>query len=266
MVNWPYNMFMAIHGLKPYPALIGLIGQFSTSPTPIPLSLSLVVDVFSVFQGPMALLATTRFFGPTPYIIGGWPKRPFWAIYAPYGPQAVIHAHGPRPKPQVGPPEAVLAPKLNQPRIGQNHLRTQNGHNSDHGLWKPPEATSSAPRKDSPQGQWKNFPSSMHPVLKDPGVVHIWYNIPLRTIFAQQSNGDIFRTTLRDSKSSPQFITNFEGGCFSYSVLKFPGGYQKTIQEPQPPGPGGVGLSILIRTFLRKFLRVYHSLKSFSRH
>ncbi|MBW0590383.1 hypothetical protein O181_130098, partial [Austropuccinia psidii MF-1] len=34
----------------------------------------------------------------------------------------------------------------------------------------------------------------MHSVLKVAGVVHIWYYIPLCTIFAQQSNGDTFRT------------------------------------------------------------------------
>ncbi|MBW0494727.1 hypothetical protein O181_034442 [Austropuccinia psidii MF-1] len=107
------------------------------------------------------------------------------------------------------------------PQNDQNHLITQIGHKSVHGLWKPPEATSSAQNKDSP--------SSMHPIVKDPGVVHIWYNIPLCTIFAQQSNGDIFRNKLSDPKSSPQSIILFEGGLFNYSVLQFPGGYQKTI-------------------------------------
>ncbi|MBW0541501.1 hypothetical protein O181_081216 [Austropuccinia psidii MF-1] len=34
----------------------------------------------------------------------------------------------------------------------------------------------------------------MHSVLKVAGVVHIWYYIPLCTIFAQQSNGDVFMT------------------------------------------------------------------------
>ncbi|MBW0553928.1 hypothetical protein O181_093643 [Austropuccinia psidii MF-1] len=142
----------------------------------------------------------------------------------------------------------------------------QNGHNSVHGLWKPPEATSSAPSKDSPKFQGKTFLSSMHPILKDPGVVHILYNIPLCTILAQHSNGDISGTKLRDSKSSFQSITNFEGGCFSYSVLQFPGGYQRTIQGPQPPGPAGVGFSILIRTILRAILRVYNLFQSLSRH
>ncbi|MBW0492884.1 hypothetical protein O181_032599 [Austropuccinia psidii MF-1] len=42
----------------------------------------------------------------------------------------------------------------------------------------------------------------MHYVPKDPGVVHIWYNIPLCTIFAQKSNREIFTTKSHDSKSS----------------------------------------------------------------
>ncbi|MBW0547207.1 hypothetical protein O181_086922 [Austropuccinia psidii MF-1] len=95
----------------------------------------------------------------------------------------------------------------------------------------------------------------MHPVLKYPGVVHIWYDIPLCTIFAQQSNGDILRTKVGDSRSSPQSITIFEGGSFSYSNWQFPGSYQNTIRGPQPPGPAGVGLSILIRTTLGAILR-----------
>ncbi|MBW0502794.1 hypothetical protein O181_042509 [Austropuccinia psidii MF-1] len=111
------------------------------------------------------------------------------------------------------------------PKNSQNHLRTKIdqgspvGHYLAHGLWQPPEATSSSPSKDSPQFQGKTFPSSMQPILKDPGVVHIWYNIPLCTIFSQQSNGEILRTKLRDSKSSTQSITNFKGGSFSYFSL-----------------------------------------------
>ncbi|MBW0508640.1 hypothetical protein O181_048355 [Austropuccinia psidii MF-1] len=162
------------------------------------------------------------------------------------------------PQSQVGPPEPVLAPNPNQPKMAKNHLRTKIdqgppvGHYSAHDLWQPPETTSSAPRKDSPQLQGKTFPFSIHPILKDPGVVHIWYNIPLCTIFALKSNGDIFGTKLRDPKSSTQSITNFEGGIFSYFSCQFPGGYQKTIKGPQPPGLAGVGLSFLIRTILRE--------------
>ncbi|MBW0488877.1 hypothetical protein O181_028592 [Austropuccinia psidii MF-1] len=43
----------------------------------------------------------------------------------------------------------------------------------------------------------------MHPVLKVAGVVHIWYYIPLCTILAQQSNGDIFRTKSRSQNPMP---------------------------------------------------------------
>ncbi|MBW0538007.1 hypothetical protein O181_077722 [Austropuccinia psidii MF-1] len=82
----------------------------------------------------------------------------------------------------------------------------------------------------------------MHSILKDQEwcIYDIIYDC---AIFAQQSNGDTFRTQLRDSKSSPKSITNFEGELSSYSVWQFPGGYQKTIQGPQPPCPAEVGLS-----------------------
>ncbi|MBW0491548.1 hypothetical protein O181_031263 [Austropuccinia psidii MF-1] len=127
--------------------------------------------------------------------------------------------------------------------------------NQSMALWITPEATSSAQNMDSSPVKAKTSPSSMHPILNDPGVVHIWYNIPLCTIFAQKFNGNIFRTKLSDPKSSPQSITIFKGGLFSCSVWKFPGGYQKTICGPLPPGLAGVGLSILIRTILGEILR-----------
>ncbi|MBW0574630.1 hypothetical protein O181_114345 [Austropuccinia psidii MF-1] len=44
----------------------------------------------------------------------------------------------------------------------------------------------------------------MHSVLKVAGVVHIWYYIPLCTIFSQKSNVDIFRTHLHLSISRSQ--------------------------------------------------------------
>ncbi|MBW0583104.1 hypothetical protein O181_122819 [Austropuccinia psidii MF-1] len=106
----------------------------------------------------------------------------------------------------------------------------------------------------------------MHTILKDPVVVHIWYNIPLCTIFSQQSNGDTFLTILNDSKLSTQSITTLKEDVFSYSVWQFPGGYQKTIQVPHPPRPAGVGLSFPIRTILREILRGNQSLQSFSRY
>ncbi|MBW0468684.1 hypothetical protein O181_008399 [Austropuccinia psidii MF-1] len=46
----------------------------------------------------------------------------------------------------------------------------------------------------------------MHPVLKVAGVLRIWYFIPLCTIFAQQFNGDIFRTKFHNPKVRSQIL------------------------------------------------------------
>ncbi|MBW0491270.1 hypothetical protein O181_030985 [Austropuccinia psidii MF-1] len=44
----------------------------------------------------------------------------------------------------------------------------------------------------------------MNPIVKVAGVVHEWYYIPLCIIFAQQLNGDVFRTKFHDFKSRSQ--------------------------------------------------------------
>ncbi|MBW0578813.1 hypothetical protein O181_118528 [Austropuccinia psidii MF-1] len=82
----------------------------------------------------------------------------------------------------------------------------------------------------------------MHSVLKVAGVVHIWYYIPLCTIFSKQFNGDIFRTKFHN----PTPISK-EDSLTHQSVN------QKTIQGPQPPGPAGVGLAISFRIIPRAF-------------
>ncbi|MBW0488096.1 hypothetical protein O181_027811 [Austropuccinia psidii MF-1] len=56
----------------------------------------------------------------------------------------------------------------------------------------------------SPQLKGMSFHSSMHPILYGAGVVHIWYYIPLCTIFAQEFNGDLYKTRFRDFKSRCQ--------------------------------------------------------------
>ncbi|MBW0584040.1 hypothetical protein O181_123755, partial [Austropuccinia psidii MF-1] len=61
--------------------------------------------------------------------------------------------------------------------------------------------------QDFPSSYGEFFHSSMHPVLKVAGVVHIWYYIPLCTIFSQQFNGDVFRTQFQISKSRYQNST-----------------------------------------------------------
>ncbi|MBW0505880.1 hypothetical protein O181_045595 [Austropuccinia psidii MF-1] len=94
------------------------------------------------------------------------------------------------PKPQVGPPEPNFGPKSQQSQNGQKDPRTQNGQEPQVGHFQPPAQV----QKGFPSMQGKISPSSMYPIPKDPGMVHIWYNIPLCTIFSQKSNGDVFRT------------------------------------------------------------------------
>ncbi|MBW0593421.1 hypothetical protein O181_133136 [Austropuccinia psidii MF-1] len=72
-----------------------------------------------------------------------------------------------------------------------------------HGLWQPLEATRSS-QSAFPSAYGEFFHSSMHSVLNVAGVVHIWYYIPLCTIFAQQFNGDVFRTHFHISISRSQ--------------------------------------------------------------
>ncbi|MBW0472206.1 hypothetical protein O181_011921 [Austropuccinia psidii MF-1] len=69
-----------------------------------------------------------------------------------------------------------------------------------HGLWQPPDQLS----QPSPQLMGNSFHSFIPSVLEVAGVVHIWYYIPLCTIFAQQSNGDVFRTHFHLSISRSQ--------------------------------------------------------------
>ncbi|MBW0589909.1 hypothetical protein O181_129624 [Austropuccinia psidii MF-1] len=102
----------------------------------------------------------------------------------------------------------------------------------------------------------------MHPVLKVAGVVHIWYYIPLCTIFDQQFNGDVFRTQFHLSKSRSQ---NPKPISMKDSLTN-QSGNQKTIQGSQSPGPAGVGLAIHSGLFQGPFSEVIHSFKQLSRH
>ncbi|MBW0497293.1 hypothetical protein O181_037008 [Austropuccinia psidii MF-1] len=73
----------------------------------------------------------------------------------------------------------------------------------------------------------------MHPVLKVAGVVHIWHYLPLCTIFAQQFNGEIFRTKFHYSKINvPTYNTHFEGGLFSSSVWQSMAAIKRLFKDP----------------------------------
>ncbi|MBW0487674.1 hypothetical protein O181_027389 [Austropuccinia psidii MF-1] len=102
-----------------------------------------------------------------------------------------------------------------------------------------------------PSTQGKTFPSSMYTVPKDPGMVHIWYKIPLFTIFAQQSNGDVFRTQLFNSNTSPQIHHPFQRRTFSVIQSCNRWWLPEDHSRPRPPGPVGVGLLLHLRIVQR---------------
>ncbi|MBW0527093.1 hypothetical protein O181_066808 [Austropuccinia psidii MF-1] len=97
-----------------------------------------------------------------------------------------------------GPPEPILAPNLNLPKNEQKELRTQIGHFQT--------VASGNQLKSSKPPLQSGDRLSLTNVLrtKNSGMVHIWYNIPLSTNFAQQYNGDVFGTKLCHSNSVPQ--------------------------------------------------------------
>ncbi|MBW0583010.1 hypothetical protein O181_122725 [Austropuccinia psidii MF-1] len=92
--------------------------------------------------------------------------------------------------------------------------------------------------------------------MRQPRMVHIWYYIPLCTIFPQKSNGDVLRTKSSRSNFSPQIHHPFQRKTSQSFSLAIHGGYQKTIQGPQPPGLVGVGLYFLSGIFQGKFQEV----------
>ncbi|MBW0509057.1 hypothetical protein O181_048772 [Austropuccinia psidii MF-1] len=83
-----------------------------------------------------------------------------------------------------------------------------------------------------PSIQEKTLPSSTYPVPKDPGVVHIWYNIALCTIFTQQSIGDGFRTQLGHFNPSPQIHHPFQRKTLTHSVFQYLAATKRPFKDP----------------------------------
>ncbi|MBW0519478.1 hypothetical protein O181_059193 [Austropuccinia psidii MF-1] len=116
------------------------------------------------------------------------------------------------PKPQLGPPE----PFFGHHPLGLKSDQKPHGHHFGHG---PPWVNSSAMTSGNhqrPSDQLSpSFPSTpgdfllsfIPSVLKVAGMVHIWYYIPSYIIFAQQSNGDIFRIQFHLPNSRSQIPT-----------------------------------------------------------
>ncbi|MBW0468792.1 hypothetical protein O181_008507 [Austropuccinia psidii MF-1] len=102
----------------------------------------------------------------------------------------------------------------------------------------------------------------MHPSLKDAGVVHIWYYIPLCTIFVQQSNGNIFRNQFHDSKSTSQNQSPILKEDSSARQSGHPWWLSEDLFRTPTTFPAGVGLEILPGSFQGPFSEFIHLLIS----
>ncbi|MBW0569351.1 hypothetical protein O181_109066 [Austropuccinia psidii MF-1] len=125
------------------------------------------------------------------------------------------------PKPQLGPPEPFFATTSLDPKVTKNPMDTilainAVGPNFGHGPpWTNSSAMASGNHQRPPDQLSPSFTSTpgdfflsfIPSILKVAGMVHIWYYIPLYTIFAQKSNGDVFRTQFHLSKSRSQIPT-----------------------------------------------------------
>ncbi|MBW0487878.1 hypothetical protein O181_027593 [Austropuccinia psidii MF-1] len=83
----------------------------------------------------------------------------------------------------------------------------------------------------------------MDTILQQPGMRHIWYYIPLCTIFPEKSNGETFKTQFSHLKSHNLPISLFLKGRLILLKLVIHGGIHKTILGYQSSDPSGVGLS-----------------------
>ncbi|MBW0538976.1 hypothetical protein O181_078691 [Austropuccinia psidii MF-1] len=99
--------------------------------------------------------------------------------------------------------DTILAINPVGPNFGHGPPWTNGSAMAYGNLQRPPDQLS--PSFPSTPGDF--FLSSIPSVLKVAGMVHIWYYIPLCTIFAQISNSDVFRTQFHLSKSRSQIPT-----------------------------------------------------------
>ncbi|MBW0507059.1 hypothetical protein O181_046774 [Austropuccinia psidii MF-1] len=105
----------------------------------------------------------------------------------------------------------------------------------------------------------------MHPVLKVSGVVHIWYVIPLCTIFDQQFNDDVFRSEFHDSKSRSQNPTPISKEDSSAHQTGNPWQLSEDYSGTPTAWPCRSWAGNYFRIIPRSILRGYPSFNQFSR-
>ncbi|MBW0572607.1 hypothetical protein O181_112322 [Austropuccinia psidii MF-1] len=137
--------------------------------------------------------------------------------------------------------------------------------NFNYGFWQLPKAPVTFIRGFSSRSGKSPTPTQLDSSFGNQGS-YIYGIIPLCTIFLHKSNGDSFRNKLHHSNFSPQIHKPFLRKTSEPFSLAIPGGYQKTIQGAQPPGPEGVGLYLLFRVTPRVISRGYQEFNHLSRH
>ncbi|MBW0525142.1 hypothetical protein O181_064857 [Austropuccinia psidii MF-1] len=156
------------------------------------------------------------------------------------------------PKARCGPPEPV-----DDPKWPKNHLRTQTGHTSVHGLWKPSEATRSAPSKDSPPFQGKTSLSSMHSVLQDQewciyGMIYHYAPFLLRNPMVTLSEPNYIVPNQVPSPS-PFSKKDFSAIQSQNSMVST----RRPFEDPNHLALQRLGCHLLIRNIMRAILRGY---------
>ncbi|MBW0516306.1 hypothetical protein O181_056021 [Austropuccinia psidii MF-1] len=192
MAFGPYPLLLETNGPRPYPAIIGLWPILHlTNPQVNILVMGLGGN--SSFWGPLDPLAITRALRTPPLIGGLWPLWPTvwgtWDLLGPFWPKSNEAKRGqggsplaPKAKwehlslfwPQIpripkwpkGPQDPQLAIINNEPHF--QPMASGNHQRPPAQFWK-----------DFPSIWGKTFPLFMDPVPNDPGLVQIWYHIPL---------------------------------------------------------------------------------------
>ncbi|MBW0489412.1 hypothetical protein O181_029127 [Austropuccinia psidii MF-1] len=207
---WPIDPFWVFHGSyaithsighvwpQAISCVIGPLGQFPPHQPP---------GLHHCFWAWGVPLSSRGFQAPWPPSLVSWPPLSLWG-FGPFRPPTASTVRTPPspqgqvgPKPQLGPPEPFLATNPLDPFLAINPVGPIFGPGPP---WTNFTVMASGNHQRPPNHLNKHFPqlkggllhSSMHLVLKVAGVVHIWCYIPLCTIFAQQFNGDVFRTQI----------------------------------------------------------------------
>ncbi|MBW0493391.1 hypothetical protein O181_033106 [Austropuccinia psidii MF-1] len=103
-------------------------------------------------------------------------------------------------------------------------------------------------------------------IIQEPRMVHIWYYKPFCTIFPQKSKGDVFRTKLGHSNSSPQNPSLISKEDFSSIQSCNPWQLPEDHLRTPITWPFRSWVVISFRILLREISRGYQEFNQLSRH